>query len=103
MNFYKKHLFFCINQRSEGRQCCQNAGASDMRMYAKHRIEALGLAGIAGVRVNAAGCLGRCAKGPTLVIYPEGVWYTYKDKADIDEIIEKHIIQDQRVDRLLIR
>ena len=37
-----------------------------------------------GARINAAGCLDRCELGPTLVIYPEGVWYSCPTTADID-------------------
>ena len=55
------------------------------------------------VRANLAGCLNQCQFGPTLVIYPEGVWYTYKNEDDIDEILTRHVIGGERVDRLLLR
>jgi (2Fe-2S) ferredoxin len=61
----------------------------------------LGLAGSGDVRVNKAGCLDRCSAGPVAVVYPEGVWYTYVDKADIDEIVESHLKNGQVVERLL--
>ena len=54
------------------------------------------------VRINVAGCLDRCDEGPVLVIYPEGTWYTYVDQDDIDEIIESHIKNGEKVERLLI-
>ncbi len=65
----------------------------------KAKIKALGLPDI---RVNASGCLDRCELGCTMVIYPEGVWYTYANENDIDEIIDSHIQRGQRVDRLLL-
>jgi (2Fe-2S) ferredoxin len=37
-----------------------------------------------------------------LVVYPDAVWYTYVDESDIDEIIERHIIGGEIVDRLRI-
>ena len=52
------------------------------------------------MRVNNAGCLNRCALGPVLVIYPEGVWYHYQTTDDIDEIIESHLQHDKIVTRL---
>ncbi len=55
------------------------------------------------VRVNASGCLDRCELGPTMVIYPEGVWYRYETRADVDEILEVHLLGKGRVDRLLLR
>jgi (2Fe-2S) ferredoxin len=54
------------------------------------------------VRINTAGCLDRCAEGPVVVIYPEETWYTYVDQADLDEIIEEHLVRGHPVDRLRI-
>lgn len=102
MAYYQKHLFFCTNQRKPGKQCCQNAGAKDFCSYAKSKIKKLKLAGEGGIRVSFSGCLGRCEDGPVLVVYPEGVWYTYKNLADIDEIISEHIQQGRVVKRLLV-
>lgn len=95
--FYKHHLFFCTNSRDDDKPYCQQHDAMTLRDYAKKRVKALKLK---KVRVNTAGCLNRCALGPILVIYPEGVWYHYKNKADIDEIIESHLIQGEIVERL---
>lgn len=102
MTFYQKHVFFCINQRENGKKCCQDAGASYFRDYAKAQLQAIGLHGPGKIRVSQSGCLGRCADGPTIVIYPDGVWYTYKTEADIDEIIEQHLVQGKVVTRLLM-
>lgn len=102
MSYYQYHLFFCTNQRDDGRACCQDHDAQAMRDYAKERTKKLGLAGKGKVRVNNAGCMDRCAQGPTLVVYPEGVWYTYKSKADIDEIIDEHLVHGRVVERLKI-
>jgi (2Fe-2S) ferredoxin len=73
-----------------------------MRDYAKGRVKALGLAGQGKVRINQAGCLDRCEEGPVMVVYPEGVWYTYVDGEDIDEIIEEHVRNGRVVERLKI-
>jgi len=73
-----------------------------MRDYAKARIKELGLAGKGRVRINQAGCLDRCEEGPVLVVYPEEIWYTYVDQEDIDEIIDKHLVNGVIVERLRI-
>jgi (2Fe-2S) ferredoxin len=99
MTYYQKHLFFCINQRESDKKCCANADSEAMCHYAKKKIKQLDLA---EVRVNRAGCLGRCVEGPILVVYPEGIWYTYSSQADIDEIIEQHVLQNKIVSRLLL-
>ncbi len=59
--------------------------------------------GLKRIRVNHAGCLNRCELGPTMVIYPEGVWYTYTCEADVDEILKTHVMNGKRVERLLLR
>ena len=64
-------------------------------------LKAQGLAGPGQVRVNKAGCLDRCAGGPVAVVYPEGVWYSYVDQSDIDEIVEEHLKNGRVVERLL--
>jgi (2Fe-2S) ferredoxin len=58
--------------------------------------------GIKDVRVNASQCLDRCELGPTMVIYPEGVWYNYKTIEDVDEILETHVQGDKIVERLIL-
>ena len=73
-----------------------------MRDYAKQRVKQLGLDGKGKVRVNQAGCLDRCEEGPCAVVYPEAVWYTYVDRADIDEIVEQHLQHGHVVARLRI-
>ncbi len=102
MGYYKHHVFFCLNRRDPPEQCCACHNAEEMRAYAKDRIKALDLKGPGGVRINAAGCLDRCSEGPCIVVYPEGVWYTYVDREDIDEIIDEHLVKGRVVDRLRI-
>jgi (2Fe-2S) ferredoxin len=102
MSYYQRHVFFCCNQREAPERCCNNSGASEMQKYAKDRIKALGLNGQGKVRMNKAGCLDRCEEGPVLVVYPDAVWYTYVDRADIDEIIDSHVVAGRIVERLKI-
>ena len=100
--YYRAHVFCCTNERPAGhpRGCCKNKDAEALRNYMKARSKALGLE---GVRVNIAGCLDRCELGPTMVIYPEGVWYHYRSTEDIDEILQTHVIDGGRVTRLQLQ
>lgn len=103
MSHYAKHVFFCLNQRDDpARACCAAAGAAPLQEYAKRRIKELGLAGAGRIRINKAGCLDRCELGPVAVVYPEGVWYTFVDREDIDEIIDSHLVGGVPVERLRI-
>lgn len=99
--FYQTHVFYCTAQRDAGhpRGCCRDRGASELQGYMKIRARELGLE---GVRINQSGCLDRCELGPVMVIYPEGVWYRYRDQADIDEILAGHVRDGGRVERLML-
>jgi len=100
--FYSSHVFVCTNERPAGhpRGCCKAKGSEKLRDYMKARAKELGLK---SVRINSAGCLDRCELGPTMVIYPEGVWYAPKSSADIDEILTTHLIGEGRVKRLMLK
>ncbi|MFN4022833.1 MAG: (2Fe-2S) ferredoxin domain-containing protein [Hydrogenophilus thermoluteolus] len=104
MPYFRHHLFFCCNQRDPGDTCCANHDAEGMMRYARDSAKALGLAlnATGGVRINKAGCLGRCDLGPVLVVYPDGIWYTYLDESDIDEILSEHIANGRPVARLML-
>ncbi len=97
---FKNHLFFCLNKRNNGSECCDQHNAFALFEYAKNRVKELGLSGPGKVRVNKAGCLDRCADGPVMVVYPEGIWYTFVDTEDIEEIIQSHLILGRPVERL---
>lgn len=101
-SYYKHHIFFCTNQRDNGQACCADHKALECFDHCKAAVKTAGLAGVGGVRVNKAGCLDRCAAGPVAVVYPEAVWYSFVDQADIDEIVEKHLKNGQIVERLLV-
>ena len=100
-SYYERHIFFCLNQRKPGEDCCADHRAQAGYDRCKSQVKAAGLSGPGKVRVNKAGCLDRCAAGPVLVVYPEAVWYTYVDAHDIDEIVESHLKNGQLVERLL--
>ncbi len=99
--YFKRHIFFCLNERKNNEACCAQQGAQDAFDHCKKRVKDLGLSGPGQVRVNKSGCLDRCAGGPVAVVYPEGVWYSYVDQADIDEIVESHLKNGQVVERLV--
>jgi (2Fe-2S) ferredoxin len=99
--YFQAHVFVCCNRRPDGhkRGSCAARGSEGLRDYMKARAKELGLA---GVRVNMAGCLDRCEFGPAMVIYPEGIWYKIETKSDIDEVLETHLLQKGRVTRLML-
>jgi len=101
-NYYKYHVFICLNQREDGSLCCSQFNSEKIFEYMKQKIKKLYLRGKGLVRINRSGCLDRCASGPLLVIYPDAVWYNFIDESDIDEIIESHIMNQKLVQRLVV-
>jgi (2Fe-2S) ferredoxin len=99
---FEKHIFVCTNQRpSENpRGSCDRTGGADLHQAFKAGLAKRGLKG--KVRANKAGCLDQCEHGPTVVIYPQAVWYGKVTVADVDEIIDQHIASDIVVERLVI-
>ena len=103
MSRFDKHIFICENKRdaAAGRECCFDKGATEIRTYFKERIKILKLSH--RMRANGAGCLDACEYGSAMVVYPEGIWYGAVTKADVDEIIESHLIGGIPVERLIIK
>ena len=99
--YFERHIFFCLNERTNGDDCCAQHGAQAGFERCKSQVKAAGLSGPGKVRVNKAGCLDRCAGGPVAVVYPEAVWYTFVDPSDVDEIVESHLKNGKVVERLL--
>ena len=100
--YYERHIFFCLNERKSGEDCCAQHQAQTGFDRCKQLVRQAQLSGPGQVRVNKAGCLDRCAAGPVAVVYPEGVWYTYVDASDIDDIVNEHLISGRVVQRLLV-
>jgi (2Fe-2S) ferredoxin len=100
---FRHHVFVCENRRdpSDPRGCCAERGGEAVREALKAELARRGLKG--RVRANAAGCLDACAHGPTVVVYPEGVWYGGVTPADVPEIVERHLVDGEPVERLRVR
>jgi len=100
--YYQAHVFCCVNERPAGhpRGCCKTKGAEKLRNYMKARAKELGLADI---RINQSGCLDRCELGPTVVIYPEGIWYAIASIEDAEAVLQQHLIGGKRVEHLMLQ
>lgn len=97
---FERHVFVCHNVRPEGapRPCCTANGTSELHTQLQQLAKAAGLAG--KVRVNKSGCLDQCEHGPTVVVYPEGVWYGHVQPEDAAEIVAEHLVDGRPVERL---
>ena len=98
---YDKHIFICVNERPDSSQKgdCSRVGGNEIRMRFVELINEHGLKG--KVRANKSGCLDACEVGPSIVIYPLGVWYTNFKLSDVDKIFESSILNDKIIKRLV--
>lgn len=103
MKRFEKHIFICTNERPEDhpRGSCGCKGAADLHALFKKKLKSKNLLPV--VRANKSGCLDACEYGPTVVVYPDQIWYQHVAEEDIDQIVEEHIINDKPVERLMIK
>ncbi|MCS7229389.1 MAG: (2Fe-2S) ferredoxin domain-containing protein [Candidatus Kryptonium sp.] len=99
---FKKHIFICTNTRppDHPRGSCGRKGAEDLLNKFRKKVAEIGLNKY--VRVNSAGCLDACEYGPSLVIYPEAIWYGRVNENDIDKIVNEHLLEGKVIEELLI-
>ena len=100
---FDKHVFVCENKREDNhpRKCCSRKNNTNIKAMFKKELEKKQHMNI---RINSAGCLDFCEQGPTVVIYPESIWYSIKNPGkDIPEIVEEHLINGKTVERCLIK
>ena len=96
---YERHIFTCINRREPGnpKGCCAEKGGETIAELFKIGLHKRGLKD--RMRANKAGCLDQCADGVTVVVYPE-IWYRNVTAADVDEIIDEHLVGGKPIERL---
>ena len=99
---FTHHIFVCCNQRPDGhpRGCCDPTGSEELRNLFKAEVKKRKLGPL--VRANTAGCLDQCELGPTVVIYPQEIWYGNVTAADVPRIVEETVMGGRILDDLRI-
>jgi (2Fe-2S) ferredoxin len=96
MSFYNPHIFACTNRRPDDhpRGSCGARNAEALRQYMREKLKSAGVDNdrLKDARANMAGCMDQCENGPVLVVYPEGIWYRAETNADIDRIVDEHLV-----------
>ena len=99
---YRHHIFVCINQRPAGHPKGDCASKQSRDVFTKFQEETEKRQLWETVAVSGSTCLGPCAMGANVVIYPEGVWYGQVGVKDVEEIVEQHVVGGKPVERLLL-
>ena len=84
---YVSHVFVCTNDRGGKRKSCADNDSPAIRKALKEAVADRGWKG--RVRVSQSGCMGLCAKGPNVMIYPQKIWFSDVSTDDVDTIIAK--------------
>jgi (2Fe-2S) ferredoxin/SAM-dependent methyltransferase len=99
MQPYRYHVFICEQRKPEGAPCCFANGSPQVIEALRRELARQGLA--EDVQVTPCGSLGLCERGPNLVVYPEGVWYSGVRPEDVPELAREHFGAGRVVGRLL--
>jgi (2Fe-2S) ferredoxin len=78
---------------------CSDKGGEAIRAHFWTALEA---AGVYDVKVTRMGCTVQHARGPIVIVYPDGIWYAGVTIADVDEIVRDHLMHARPVERLVL-
>lgn len=88
-----RHVLVCVNRDCADRGAIETLSAIRAELRVAHADRA--------VRTTRVMCLGRCGEGPTVVVYPDGVWYRRVAAADAAELTASHLLAGSPVGRLV--
>lgn len=91
---HKRHVLACLGPR------CTSRGAGNLYLHLHRRLRDRRLWGPDGVNAVQTGCLSPCNLGPTMVVYPEGVWYCGLNEEAVDRIVDGHFLGGGVVEEL---
>jgi (2Fe-2S) ferredoxin len=97
---YDYHVFVCANQKPEGKKCCGEETGMEAVKFLREKFR--GQDNEKKIRIQRAGCLDLCSRGPALVIYPEGTFYRFQNQDDLNLISEEHLKKGKLVENLVI-
>ncbi len=84
---YVCHVLVCVNDRHGARKSCADGQGAAIKDRLKDEAAKRGWAG--RVRVSQTGCLGLCQKGPNIMLYPQGIWWSGATPDDCETVLQK--------------
>ena len=99
MEPFKYHVFICDQKKPEGVPGCNAKGSARVIETLRKEVLAAGLGN--DVQITTCGSLGLCERGPNMIVYPEGIWYSGVTEDDVPVIVRQHFKEGKVVDRLV--
>ena len=99
MEPFRYHVFVCDQQKPEGMACCAMRGSAKVIETLRKEVAERGLSN--DVQITPCASLGLCDRGPNMVVYPDGIWYSNVTPQDVAEIVENHFQSGRVVERLV--
>jgi (2Fe-2S) ferredoxin len=98
MEPFRHHVYACTQDKPGRKPCCNARGGAATLDALRAELVRQGIAD--EIHVTACGSIGLCERGPNMIVYPEGVWYSGVKPEDVAEIVREHLIAGRRVARL---
>jgi len=98
MGPFRYHVFVCDQGKPEGVPCCATRGSAKVIEALRKEVATQGLSN--DVQITACGSIGLCDRGPNMIVYPEGTWYSSVTPQDVPEIVRTHFQAGRVVERL---
>lgn len=89
----RKHVLVC------GNVDCASRGSLALIARLRRALRRIGRE--REIKITKTSCMGRCGAGPTVAVYPDGVWYRGVNPADANELVDQHLVRDRLVARLI--
>jgi (2Fe-2S) ferredoxin/precorrin-6B methylase 2 len=99
MEAYRYHAFICNQKKPEGAPSCSARGSEAVIEALRREIVAQGL--VNDVQVTTCGSIGLCERGPNMIIYPDGIWYSGLTPENISQIVREHFKEGRVVQSLV--
>ena len=101
----QNHVFVCTGKSCSARESADVRDAFENELKGRGILfgkEAKGKNPKGSIIVTECASVGFCSIGPTVLIYPDGIWYAQVQPSDVPQIIEDHLLNGRVVERLAL-
>ena len=97
----KYHIVVCTNPRPPGHPKPSGGGAGSQNILMALNMGLMERGFQPGdVLITGSTCLGPCELGPTMVVYPDGTWYSQVKESDVPLILDEHVKKGTPVEQM---